>query len=283
MTDAFTRLCNSIGRRLTTKLFLIICALNGPLSALFFILCFVIGNMIPPPKPWFDAQQTVDFYVRNHDRISAGAGFFMIGGAMYIPFSVAIGVQIRRIPNLHYAVSWLQVASGCVGSLTFIWPAINLAVANFNPERPIEITKALNEQFWLSTFLPIQTFIVQNWFFAWAVLADTRQKPLFPKFMVIPQVIIPIAFMLGMGVMSARHGAFAWNGAITFWIVSFGFTGQIFIDTYCLIVATLTGPLEDEPLIESIVCHSTKNGRMAEADEDSVSRSHNEKVEIQQN
>jgi hypothetical protein len=179
MPGAFTRLCNSVGRRLNTKNFLLTCAACGPASATFFILCFVIANMIPPPSPHWSAQHTVDFYRHNHERIGAGAGFFMIGGGLYVPFVVAIGVQIRRIPTIHYSVSWLQVASGCVGSLTYIWPAIALAVCNYNLDRPIEITQSLNEAFWLTTFLPIQTFVVQNWFFAWAVLADTRDVALF--------------------------------------------------------------------------------------------------------
>ncbi|KAL8277246.1 hypothetical protein RQP46_010315 [Phenoliferia psychrophenolica] len=256
MTSSFNRMCDNIGRRLTTKAFLLTCAATGPFSAIFFILCFVIGNMIPPPSPSMTAQETVNFYRHNHERIAAGAGMFMIGGALYIPFIVAISVQIRRIPNLHYGVSWLQLGSGCVGSLTYIFPAINLAVTNYNLGRPIEITQSLNEQFWLSTFLPIQTFVVQNWFFAWAVLADTRRVPLFPKWMIIPQIITPIVFLLGMGIMTAHKGAFSWHGAITFWLVSFGFLGQILIDTVGLWIATLTPALEGEPLAESVCMYS---------------------------
>ena len=77
--------------------------------------------------------------------------------------------------------------------------------------------------------------------------------------MVIPQILTPISFLLGMGVVNARSGAFAWNGAITFWIVSFGFLAQIWVDTYGLFIATLTPALEGEPLSESVCVSSVSH------------------------
>ena len=85
-----------------------------------------------------------------------------------------------------------------------------------------------------------------------------RARPLFPKWMIIPQILVPITFLMGMGIMSARHGAFAWNGAVTFWVVSFGFLGQIWIDTYGLWIATLTPALEGEPLMETVCVPSVR-------------------------
>lgn len=81
--------------------------------------------------------------------------------------------------------------------------------------------------------------------------------------MVIPQILTPISFLLGMGVVNARRGAFAWNGAITFWIVSFGFLAQIWVDTYGLFIATLTPALEGEPLSESVCVSSVSTQSLA--------------------
>lgn len=58
----------------------------------------------------------------HHERINVGAALIVVSGMFYLPLSAAISAQMRRIPNLHYVVSILQIASGAAGVWTFILP-----------------------------------------------------------------------------------------------------------------------------------------------------------------
>lgn len=88
-------------------------------------------------------------YVDHITRIRAGGAILMISGGFYLPFSAALSNQIRRVPRLPYMIHQLQLASAAAGIWTFILPGVVLCIASFRPDRPVEITQALNDFFWI--------------------------------------------------------------------------------------------------------------------------------------
>ncbi|KAJ9132462.1 Integral membrane protein [Pleurostoma richardsiae] len=209
----------------------------GAASGIFFILAFIIADFIPPVKPSWDAEKTAHFYQDHIDRIRAGAAILMIAGGFYLPFSAAISYQIRRVPNVPYLIHQVQLASAAAGIWTFMLPGIVLAITSFRPYRPVEITQALNDFFWIVALMPWPTFMVQNFAFAYAIIIDSRKKPLFPKELSIVNIIMPIIFSFATGIHTVYHGPFAWNGVITFYIVGFTFVVQLIIDAVYLALA----------------------------------------------
>jgi hypothetical protein len=119
----------------------------GGVSGVMFILAFIVADFIPPTNPEWDAETLATFYRDHITRIRAGAGLLMISGGFYLPFSAAISYQIRRIPRLPYMIHQLQLAAAAAGIWTFMLPGIVLAITSYRPERPAEITLALNDFF----------------------------------------------------------------------------------------------------------------------------------------
>jgi hypothetical protein len=119
----------------------------GAASVIFFIISFVVADFIPPPKPSWGAEKIAQIYQEHTVRIHAGAAINMIAGGFYLPFSAAISYQIRRIPKVPYIVHQVQLASAAAGIWTFMLPGIVLAIASYRPDRPVEITHALNDFF----------------------------------------------------------------------------------------------------------------------------------------
>ncbi|KAM5350799.1 hypothetical protein ACJ41O_007304 [Fusarium nematophilum] len=209
----------------------------GAASVIFFVISFAIADFIPPPKPSWGAETVAKFYQDHTMRIHAGAAINMIAGGFYLPFSAAISYQIRRVPKIPYIIHQVQLASASAGIWTFMLPGIVLAIASYRPYRPVEITHALNDFFWLVAFMPWPTFMVQNFAFAYAIIIDTRKKPLFPKELAIVNILMPIIFALATGMHTVYSGPFAWNGVITFYLVGFTFLVQVCVDSVCLALA----------------------------------------------
>lgn len=82
--------------------------------------------------------------------------------------------------------------------------------------------------------MPWPTFMVQNFAFAYAIIIDTRKKPLFPKELAIVNILMPVIFSLATGAHTVYSGPFAWNGVITFYMVGFTFLVQVCMDAVYL-------------------------------------------------
>jgi hypothetical protein len=85
--------------------------------------------------------------------------------------------------------------------------------------------------------MPWPTFMVQNFAFVYAIIIDSRKKPLFPKELAIVNIIMPIIFAFATGVHTHFGGPFAYNGVFTFYIVGFSFVVQLCVDAVYLALA----------------------------------------------
>ncbi|KAK6214673.1 hypothetical protein LQW54_004181 [Pestalotiopsis sp. IQ-011] len=198
-------------------------------------MAFIVADFIPPPHPSWDAQTVSTCFYQDHIvRIRAGGAILMISGGFYLPFSACISNQIRRIPKVPYMIHQVQLSSAAAGVWTFMLPGIVLCITTFRPDRPAEITQMLNEFFWIVALMPWPTFMVQNFAFVYAIILDTREKPLFPKWLIPFNIIMPILFAFATGVHTVMDGPLAWNGVITFYIVGFTFLLQLITDAVFL-------------------------------------------------
>ncbi|KAJ4243995.1 hypothetical protein NW762_014608 [Fusarium torreyae] len=238
-------------RWLSPKNFQYACAVCGILCSLFFFFAFVACDFLPPIPPTWSAERTVEHYKNNHDGIATGSALLVISGMFYLPLTAAISGQMRRIPKLHYSVSILQLASGAAGIFTFMMPGMILGVANYRLGRPVEITQALNELFWITALMPWPTFLVQNFAFAYAILIDTRPVCIFPKPIALLNIAVPIIFIPGIAMHTVFTGPLAWNGAWTFWIAGLTFCLQLIIDSICLIRIVRAEPEGGETIADN--------------------------------
>lgn len=79
--------------------------------------------------------------------------------------------------------------------------------------------------------------MVQNFAFAYAIVIDTRKKPLFPKELAFVNILMPIIFACATGAHTVYSGPFAWDGVITFYLIGFTFLVQVCVDSVYLALA----------------------------------------------
>jgi len=224
-----------------------------------FLLGFVAADFVAPIKPWWGAEQTAHHYKIHRDRTRAGGAILVVSGMFYLPFSAVISNQMRRIPNLHYMIHQLQLASAAAGVWTFILPGIILSATSFRVDRPDEITYMFSDFFWICAFMPWPTFMAQNFAFSYAIIIDPRKKPLFPKELAIVNMIVPILFTPAIGIHCTTTGAVAFNGGMTFWVPGVTFCLQLVIDSWYLFVSIREEARELEAL------HPNENTKDVEA------------------
>ncbi|EXJ89976.1 hypothetical protein A1O3_03043 [Capronia epimyces CBS 606.96] len=252
MSQAMNELFNRWGRSsaMSPRNFQYACAGSGILCSIFFLVSFAASGFLPPVKPYWDAERLVKHYRDHEHGIQAGAALLVLSGMFYLPLTAAISAQMRRIPNLHYVVSALQLASGAAGIFTIILPGVILAVTNYRLDRPVEITQALNDLFWITAFLPWPTFMIQNFAFAYAIIIDSRPRPLFPKSIAILNIVVPILYVPSIAMHCVKTGPLAWNGGTTFWMEGVIFCGQLIIDSVCLMRAVYSETEMGEKIVD---------------------------------
>lgn len=76
--------------------------------------------------------------------------------------------------------------------------------------------------------------MVQNFAFVYAIMLDERPKPLFPKWLIPFNIVIPILFAFATGIHTVKTGPLAWNGVLAFYIVGFSFVVQLIVDAVYL-------------------------------------------------
>lgn len=210
------------------------CAWCGPAFALVFFAGFLIAGLIPPPSPGRSAEQVAAFYQDDTDRIRFGLVIMMIAAGLTAPFVAVIAVQLRRISGPDSPLPTLQVVGGTAGVLAILVPVWMFLAAAFQPDRDPQITQALNDLAFLPFIGNFPPAVVQLVAIGIAVLADNRETPILPRWVGYYNLWTAFLFIPGLLVVFFKDGAFAWNGAVVFWVVAVLFGNWFIVMSHVL-------------------------------------------------
>jgi len=211
-------------------------------SGIAFILLVGIGwwpiaQFIPPHDPVATAEQVAEIYRQNHVRIRLGLVLALASAAFCMPFVASISAQMRRIEGPHAILSNTQLACGALGVLIFIIPMMIWVSLAYRPDRPAEVIQGLNDVGWFILLMTLSPAFVQNICIGIAILIDGREEPVFPRWAGFFNLWVAVLFIPAGMVAFFRHGPFAWNGLIAFWIPAAVFGAWIFIMVFLLLRA----------------------------------------------
>ncbi|TPX06772.1 uncharacterized protein E0L32_002268 [Thyridium curvatum] len=233
------------------------CALSGPIAGGFFISCFIASGFLPPMRPWWSAERSLEHYQAHLTGMHVGSALMMFAGAFFIPFYCVVADQMQRMPNMPWILPQLQLASGTASTIGFFLPGMQLAVAAFRRDREPALLELANDSFWIFAIMPFSSFFPLCWSWAYAILLDTREKPLYPKYMAIGNFIVPFMFLWSAAIHATHSGPFAWNGGFGFW-TPLGVFGLLFVgDTYFLLKAIQKDFAEEDT--SGILCNSIRS------------------------
>jgi hypothetical protein len=214
-----------------------ICAWSGMVCVSLFFGAFALMHFVPPISPGQSAAQIAHHYQDHTNSIRFGALLMLLSSMFYAAFTALISAQMRRMAGIHHVAIYTQLAAGAFACLTFLVPGLIFEVAAFRPDRDPSQTLLLNDMGWIFMVMPWMPFLTQNWTFAYAILTDEREKPVFPRWLAYCNIWAIIIFSPAVALPFFKSGVFAWNGLFVVWIPAFVFIAQFVVNTWALLRA----------------------------------------------
>jgi hypothetical protein len=157
---------------------------------------------------------------------------------------------MNRIPGLSSTVGATQLAAGAFACLTFLVPAMAFATTAYRPYRDPELTMILNDQSWIYLVMPWPPFMCENFAFAYGILSDPQERPVFPRWLGYANIISPIIFTPAVAVPFVTNKWVAWNGIFSFWIPGAIFFLQFIANVVMLFRAIRTDLVVEDEVLE---------------------------------
>lgn len=209
--------------------------------ALVLLGWMVLAGFLPPPSPELSPQQVADLWSHHTNAKRLGMVMCVWGGTLYVPFTVAVGLVLRRTEAGDRVLSTAQTALGTFGTVFFTLNFLILAVVAFRPARPSEITQQLHDLGFIMTFSPVAPFTLQYIAIGAAILLDRSATPVFRRWVAYANLWIGLLLVPACLIPFFKTGPLAWNGILSFWIPVAVFVAW-FVVMFCAITAAARAP-----------------------------------------
>ncbi|MDT5102244.1 MAG: hypothetical protein QOC76_5981 [Mycobacterium sp.] len=183
---------------------------------LYGLLFFLVTRVQPPPSPAWDTAMVVHWFRDHHHGLLAGFGVVFLVAGMCAPMNALLAYSMRRMSvSRIFAYSYLIMYSlaAVPGMLVM---AIAMTVGALRPDRDPEMIHWLYDFAFLSFSGTMGVFLIGSLVWMVAILIDKNH--VFPKWFgylnlcnALTEVVVAPAWIF-------HRGAFAWNGAIAWWI-----------------------------------------------------------------
>lgn len=194
----------------------------GLIFMYIFGFCIWMMGFMPPPTPMLDAEQVAAFYRNNNFDIRIGAMITSWTSAFAVPITIAATCQLLRVEKGTTPVwSITTLISGGLMSMFLVFPPLVWGVAAFSAERNPELTLILHELGTLTLTTTDQFYIFGM--IAIAAVSFQFKDPgdgswPFPRWFGYFTLWAAVAFEVGAFAFMTKKGAFAWNGAMVYWM-----------------------------------------------------------------
>jgi hypothetical protein len=212
---------------------------TGPAMVIAWVISFwLLARFIPPPSPTKTAAQVVAFYRPHVGAIRLGLFITLFASALLVPFCAVIQGQMRRIPAARSALASTQMASAALLSLEFILPLMVWQTAAYRlNDTSAQMIRMLNDMGWIMFVGVISSACVQFGSLGLAILLDERPDPVFPRWAGYFNLWITLLVAPAGIIVFFKHGPFAWNGLISFFLPLAAFTAWIAVMVILLLHA----------------------------------------------
>jgi hypothetical protein len=194
------------------------CAWAGFLGIGLTLVAIITADLLPPPAAGDSAQQIAHWYQANTDRIRTGAVLGVLSTAGWGALVAVAWVQLKEGEGGRPALAALQAISGAVTYVALIMTFTVLGVASFRPERSADTTQALHDLAWFCLLFTVVAPATQAIAAGFGILADARPNAPFPRWLGFLGIWAGVLFVPGILLVYFKHGVFAYQGVIPYWI-----------------------------------------------------------------
>jgi hypothetical protein len=203
---------------------------TGPVCILFVLVGWMaLAGFLPPPSPALPLDQMAAIWTDHTNLKRLGLVLCVWGGSLYVPFTVAIGIFLRRNETGERVLSTTQTALGTFGTVFFTLNFLILAVVAYRPDRPSEVTLQLHDLGFIMTFSPVAPFTFQYIAIGVAILQDRSPEPLLPRWAAYVNFWVALLLVPACAIPFFKTGPMAWDGLLAFWIPVAVFVAWFFV------------------------------------------------------
>lgn len=217
---------------------------------LYGVLFFLVTQVQPPPSPAWDTPTVVQWFSDHRLGLLVGFGFVFLISGLTAVMNALLAYSMRRMSvSRLFGYSYLVIysLSAIPGMLVM---AVAMTVAALRPDRDPELIAWLYDFAFLSFSGTMGVFMIGSLVWLVAILLDKNR--VFPKWFgylslcnALTEVVVAPAWIF-------QRGAFAWNGAIAWWINMMVFV--LYTAAFIVLLRKMieredfgTGPLPDLP------------------------------------
>jgi hypothetical protein len=200
--------------------------------ALLFAQGYLMG-FVPGVSPALTAQEAAQRFIENRDSIILGCFIQCMFWTLYITWSVAITMFIRKMEKgMMPILTYTSLVTNGGGYVFFLLIPMTWAVIAFRAETlDPSIVQVMNDWVWFDWLYTYPPFSLWMIVIGVAVLMDKNSPRIFPRWVGYYNLwsallIVPAGF-IGF----FKKGPFAYDGAISFWFAVAIFFGWIIVMT----------------------------------------------------
>ncbi len=207
----------------------------GPVFLVLYIAAFAgIARFVPPLAPGWD-DETVARVITDHAvQIRIGMVIGLVATTLLFPFFGVISIQIARIEKRMPILAVMQFGGAVLLVVFFQLCGMLWITATFRSELEPSTIRMLNDLSWLTFVMVFPSYVLQLFCIALAAFMDRSPQPLWPRWVGYLNLWIGLSGAGGGIAVFFKHGPFAWNGLIGFYVPVIAFVAWIVVMTYCM-------------------------------------------------
>ncbi len=205
----------------------------GPVFFVLYLAAFVgFARFIPPLAPSWDPVKVTQVITDHAIPIRIGMVLGLIATTLLFPFFGVISIQIARIEKRMPILAVMQFGGAVLLVVFFQLCGMLWIAATFRSELEPATIRMLDDLSWLIFVMVFPSYVLQLSCVALASFMDRSAQPLWPRWVGYLNLWIALSGAGGGLAVFFKHGPFAWNGLVGFYIPIGAFTVWIAVMTY---------------------------------------------------
>ncbi len=183
---------------------------------LFGMIFVPLSHVMPPPSPEASSEQIVAFFRDHAISIQIGFVILLMFTGLFNILNGLMTVHIKRTTHgraFAYTFLFAQAVGVTPGLLL---PGVAMLTAVMRPDHSPEVMRMLYDMTFLSFVGSLGCFVTAYVPLIAAILLDKNR--IFPRWFAYVSIWNLVTEFVAAPVFFFHGGAFAWNGAIAFWI-----------------------------------------------------------------
>lgn len=214
---------------------------------------FSIAKVQPPFSPNESPEWVKDFLIEHRSGILWSVVLISFVVPLEYLFVVTTSWQMRRIERGWGPLSMIQLLTGVVAPIGFMYPLFVLATAAYRPEeRSPEILQVLTDLFFFMYVGFALVFVLQVFVIGFAVLLDKRENPIFPRWFAYLNFLLGVVLAPGAFIFVVKDGPLAWSGLFAFWLPSFAYLAWKIATPLLLLKAAKSELAESDEVVDTV-------------------------------